>query len=120
MQSIQSCETLLQLLLLTRLEEGFTLVPVSQNTLTFYKEFSITGAAVGAQRMLSSMQCVVFFANPSTLIVEVWVEPQLGSENLLYILRNPFIIRTCFDLVFSFFLSFFLLFFSFFYPSTES
>lgn len=78
MQTIQSCETLLQLLLLTRIEEGFTLVPISQNTLTFYKEFAISGAVANGQRMLSSIQCVLFFANPSTLIVEVWIEPQLG------------------------------------------
>lgn len=77
MLTTQSCETLLQLLLLTRLEEGFTLVPISPNTLTFYKEFLIAGAESG-QRMLSSVQCVVFLTSPQSLVVEVWVEPQLG------------------------------------------
>ncbi len=82
MLSSQSCDALFHLLMLTRLDEGFTLVPTS-NTYIFYKEFYVTGAASGGQRVLSSMQCAMFYSTPTSLVVEVWVEPQLGYVTVL-------------------------------------
>jgi hypothetical protein len=74
-------EQMLGILIECRLKEGFTLVNVAYGIYTFIKEFALQTpkSAVHPRVALPcTLQYVVFVANPHTLTIELWMEPQQG------------------------------------------